>query len=100
MLNGVLAGAVAITANCAVVESYAAFIIGFVAAFIYTGASKLLLRWGCDRKQVLQSRLSTPLSAASQAWWLAGHVGLPCSQLCCPDPSPDAVCSHAAQAAN
>lgn len=48
LLNGVLAGAVAITAPCAFVQSYAAFIIGLVAAFVYTGCSMLMLKLRID----------------------------------------------------
>jgi Amt family ammonium transporter len=47
-LNGVLAGLVGITGGCAVVEPYAAVIIGIVAAFFYFGASQVLLRFQID----------------------------------------------------
>ena len=46
--NGILSGLVAITAGCAVVEDYGAICIGIVAAFVYIGSSKLLLRFGLD----------------------------------------------------
>jgi Amt family ammonium transporter len=48
LLNGILSGAVSITASCAFVEPYAAFVIGVVGACVYTGASKLLLRLRID----------------------------------------------------
>lgn len=41
---GVLAGAVSITAGCALVQSYAAAVIGVVGGLVYTGASRLLQR--------------------------------------------------------
>lgn len=46
--NGVLSGLVGITASCAVVEPYAAALIGLFAAPVYIGSSKLLLRLGID----------------------------------------------------
>ncbi|RHY30814.1 hypothetical protein DYB32_004002 [Aphanomyces invadans] len=46
--NGVLAGAVAITAGCAVVEPAGAVVIGLVAAVLYTASSRLLVRWHID----------------------------------------------------
>lgn len=48
LLNGILAGAVSITACCALVEPYAAVIIGTVGGCVYTGASMLLLRLKID----------------------------------------------------
>ncbi|PRW61429.1 ammonium transporter [Chlorella sorokiniana] len=48
LLNGILAGAVSITAGCAMVTSYAAVIIGAIGAFVYMGASKLLQRLRID----------------------------------------------------
>ncbi|KAI7846332.1 hypothetical protein COHA_000169 [Chlorella ohadii] len=48
LLNGILAGAVSITASCAMVHSYAAVVIGAVGAAVYLGASKLLLRLRID----------------------------------------------------
>ena len=42
MCNGILAGLVAITAPCNNVTDWAAFIIGFIAAFVYIFASKML----------------------------------------------------------
>jgi len=47
-LNGLLAGLVAITAACPVVEPWGAFIIGFVGAFVYMGLSKLIKRLQID----------------------------------------------------
>lgn len=48
ILNGVLAGLVAITAPCSVVEPYAAIVIGIVAAPCYIGAAMLELALGVD----------------------------------------------------
>mmetsp|Transcript_52996 Transcript_52996/g.125132 ORF Transcript_52996/g.125132 Transcript_52996/m.125132 type:complete len:525 (-) Transcript_52996:313-1887(-) len=47
-LNGVLAGLVGITANCSVVNPWHALLVGMVAAFVYFGASRLLLRLQVD----------------------------------------------------
>mmetsp|Transcript_5802 Transcript_5802/g.12640 ORF Transcript_5802/g.12640 Transcript_5802/m.12640 type:complete len:564 (+) Transcript_5802:424-2115(+) len=47
-MNGCLAGLVAITGGCAVVEPYGAIIIGFIAGLLYMCFSKLLLRWCVD----------------------------------------------------
>eukprot|EP01025_Chloroclados_australasicus_P048896 TRINITY_DN5548_c0_g1_i4.p1 TRINITY_DN5548_c0_g1~~TRINITY_DN5548_c0_g1_i4.p1 ORF type:complete len:551 (+),score=31.60 TRINITY_DN5548_c0_g1_i4:79-1653(+) len=41
-LNGLLGGAVAVTAGCPFVEPYAAFIIGVVSGFVYSFSSRLL----------------------------------------------------------
>lgn len=38
MLNGVLCGLVAITGNCALIETWAAATIGFTAPFLYVPA--------------------------------------------------------------
>jgi len=46
--NGILSGLVAITAGCANVEAYGAFWIGFLAAPIYLGSSKLLEKLKID----------------------------------------------------
>merc|ERR1711972_239263 len=48
MCNGILAGLVAITAPCSNVTDWASFIIGLIAAFVYIGASKLLLKLKID----------------------------------------------------
>mmetsp|Transcript_28274 Transcript_28274/g.72706 ORF Transcript_28274/g.72706 Transcript_28274/m.72706 type:complete len:447 (+) Transcript_28274:359-1699(+) len=47
-LNGILAGLVSITAGCAVVEPYAAIIIGFIGAPVYYYASMLLKKLRID----------------------------------------------------
>jgi len=47
-LNGILAGLVAITAPCPVVEPYGAAIIGFIAAPVYYGASFMLKKLQID----------------------------------------------------
>jgi len=46
--NGILAGLVSITAGCACTYPWAAFSIGIVGAFVYYGASKLLLKLKID----------------------------------------------------
>lgn len=48
VLNGVLAGLVAITASCAFVETYAAVIIGIIGAIVYIAATELLLKLKID----------------------------------------------------
>lgn len=48
MCNGILAGLVAITAPCSNVTDWAAFVIGLIAAFVYIGSSKLLLKLKID----------------------------------------------------
>lgn len=48
LLNGILAGAVSATANCALVHNYAAVIIGAVGAIIYMTASSTLIRMKID----------------------------------------------------
>mmetsp|Transcript_4116 Transcript_4116/g.6025 ORF Transcript_4116/g.6025 Transcript_4116/m.6025 type:complete len:537 (-) Transcript_4116:80-1690(-) len=47
-MNGSLAGLVAITAGCSVVEPWASVVIGATAGFIYLGASKLLIIYRLD----------------------------------------------------
>jgi len=48
LCNGILAGLVSITAGCANVESYSAFFIGLIGAFIYQGASMALVKMRVD----------------------------------------------------
>jgi len=48
LCNGILAGLVSITAGCGNVESGSAVAIGFVGAFVYQGASMLLVRLQID----------------------------------------------------
>ncbi|KAK4522496.1 hypothetical protein GAYE_PCTG10G0386 [Galdieria yellowstonensis] len=47
-LNAILAGLVAVTAPCAVIEPWAAVIVGAIACLIYVYGSKLMLRLGLD----------------------------------------------------
>lgn len=46
--NGLLAGLVAVTAPCSVIEPWAAIICGFVGAFVFIGASVLLVKLKID----------------------------------------------------
>ena len=48
MCNGILAGLVSITAGCACMLPWAAFLTGFIGAFVYYGASKLMLKLQID----------------------------------------------------
>jgi len=48
VLNSVLGGLVGITAGCATVDDWAALVIGFVACFVYLGASTLVKKLGMD----------------------------------------------------
>jgi hypothetical protein len=63
--NGAMAGLVAISAGCAVVELYSAAIIGCGAGFIYFSTSKMLKKCGIDDGEffygVLFFLLSSPL---------------------------------------
>ena len=47
-MNGTLSGLVAITAGCAVVEPWAAVLIGFIAGLLYIGGSKGILKLRLD----------------------------------------------------
>ncbi len=47
-MNGCLGGLVGITANCSVVEPWAAVLIGIISGFVYVGASKLLVKLKID----------------------------------------------------
>jgi len=47
-LNGILAGLVSITAGCPVMEPWAAFLTGLIAAPVYYGSSKMLLKLRID----------------------------------------------------
>lgn len=47
-LNGILGGLVSITANCSVVNHWAAIIIGMIGAFVCYGASRLLRKLKVD----------------------------------------------------
>ena len=47
-MNGALGGLVAITANCSVVEPWAAVIIGIIAGWVYVFSSKLLVALKID----------------------------------------------------
>lgn len=47
-MNGCLTGLVAITAGCATVEPWAAFVIGLTAGWIYLAASSLMIRLKID----------------------------------------------------
>ena len=46
--NGILAGLVAITASCSVVNLWGAWVIGLVAAPVYVAASRTLVQLGID----------------------------------------------------
>ena len=47
-LNGIIAGLVGITACCSVVNPWHAVIIGFISAWVYYGARRLLFRLQID----------------------------------------------------
>lgn len=48
IINSVLSGLVGITASCAVIEPWAAVVVGVVAALAYTASSRLLVRLHID----------------------------------------------------
>mmetsp|Transcript_31004 Transcript_31004/g.52394 ORF Transcript_31004/g.52394 Transcript_31004/m.52394 type:complete len:504 (-) Transcript_31004:328-1839(-) len=48
VINAILGGLVSITAPCAVVDPWAAFLIGIIGCFVYIGASKALLALQID----------------------------------------------------
>ena len=74
VLNGTLAGLVGITANCAVVDPWMAFIIGLVSAFIlYLG--HYLLLW---------LKIDDPVDA-TVVHGFCGYWGLLCSGIFCTD---------------
>ncbi|GAX11916.1 ammonium transporter, Amt family [Fistulifera solaris] len=47
-MNGLLSGLVAVTASCALIEPWAAGLIGMTAGWIYVAGSSLLIRWRID----------------------------------------------------
>ena len=47
-MNGTLSGLVSITGGCAVIEPWAAVVIGFAAGVLYLCTSKLLVRMRID----------------------------------------------------
>lgn len=93
VLNGVLAGLVAITASCAFVDPWAAVIIGFIGAFVYIAAAMLLLKlkiddpleafpihgatgfWGCIAGGIFNKYGSDGLITGSGKLLLANFVG-------------------------
>ena len=65
MCNGILAGLVSITSACAVVEPWAALVIGFVGAWVYTAGSKILVAYCID-----DAVNATPVHFFAGAWGL------------------------------
>ena len=61
--NGLLAGLVAVTSSCSVIEPWAALICGFVGAFVYVGSCKLLLKLRID-----DPLEAAPLHGFTGAW--------------------------------
>ena len=61
--NGILAGLVSVTAGCAVVNPWGAFVIGVIAAPVYLFASKTLVHFGVD--DVVDA---SPVHGACGAW--------------------------------
>lgn len=62
-MNGLLAGLVASTAGCAIVQPYASFVIGVVAGLVYLGGSWLLIRLKID-----DPLDSAPIHLGGGAW--------------------------------
>ncbi|KAJ8600624.1 hypothetical protein CTAYLR_008982 [Chrysophaeum taylorii] len=63
--NGILAGLVAITSGCAVVEPWAACVVGLVGALVYSAFSKFLKKMHVD-----DAVNATPVHFAAGAWGL------------------------------
>lgn len=47
-MNGCLTGLAAVTASCAIIEPWAAVVIGFVSGIVYIGSSNLMIKWCID----------------------------------------------------
>lgn len=62
-MNGALGGLVGITANCSVVEPWAAVLIGIISGWVYVGASKLLVMLKID-----DAVDAIPVHGACGAW--------------------------------
>jgi Amt family ammonium transporter len=94
-MNGALGGLVGITANCSVVEPWAAVMIGIVAGWVYVGASALLIKlkiddavdavpvhcfcgmWGCIATGIFAStRLVESAYGVTSGGFLYGHGNL------------------------
>jgi len=63
--NGILAGLVSITAACSVVEPWAAVVIGFIGALVYSAFSELLVKLEID-----DAVNASPVHFAAGAWGL------------------------------
>lgn len=62
-MNGLLAGLVASTASCAVVEPWAAFVIGMISALVFLSLSRLLIHFQID-----DPLDSAPIHLGAGAW--------------------------------